>query len=306
MHLKPLLAIAAMSMAIAGCTAPPQTLVTQVTQTTPSGVPPRVMLDVQGLGKAEVKASRLTDLPEQLFITDLYTIFEDNGVGQAFFIVPKGTPAPESASTNFGWLKANGDPATSYDWTSASDYTHTYHNITSASRNPAWLKARFEGEGYAADGVIESRDGELHITHALGDATGKNLKPVLTLRPEAPTELVFATWIGNTMYPLAGVAMGSMATSAYGSYTSYQLELDLSVTSQDDVPLDGLNRENFKLRNLEATPNLYGGERPTLALEARGNGQYTVRVGFWHATRPETVSIDLALRNTPFVRDVEY
>lgn len=305
MRMKPLLAVAALAVAIAGCTAPPQTHVTSVTQTTPSGVPPRVTLDVQGLGKAEVKASRLTDGPEQIFTTSLWTIFDGNYVGAPYFIVPKGAPAPVGGT----WpdrLKANGDPATSYTWTSGDDYTHTLYNIDSSAWNPSWLKARFEGEGYAADGVIESRYGNLSITHTLGDAKGKNLKPLLTLSPEAPAELVFASWDGDDVIPFTTLDMGDLEDDEVETISSYRLELDFSVTSQDDKPLDGLTTANFNVRKLEIAPGQHDTDWPTHTLKARGNGQYTLQVDFRYPVRPETVSVDLALRNTPFVRDVEY
>jgi|GEM_PF-6015752 len=306
MRMKPLLAVAALAVAIAGCTAPPQTPVADQAQLTLSEQAPRVTLDVQGLGKAEVKASRLTDGPEQVFVTSLWTLFDGNSVGEPHFIVPKGAPAPVGATSYSDRLNANGDPATSYTWTEGNEYTHTLYYVERSAWNPSWLKVRFEGEGYAADGVIESRNGNLFITHTLGNAKGRNLKPLLTLSPEAPAELVFATWDGDDVIPFTTLDMGELADDEVGTLHSYRLELDFSVTSQDDKPLDGLTTAHFNVRKLEIAPDEYDTDRPTHALKARGNGQYTLHVDFRYPVRPETVSVDLALRNTPFVRDVEY
>jgi hypothetical protein len=312
MRMKPLLAIAAiaaLAVAIAGC-APPQSQVPSVTQTTPKGFDPRVTLDVQGVGKAEVKASRITHGPEQVFVIALPKLFAGNGVATTVFFMPKGSPHPAGASQGNDWYKANGDPATSYTWTTSDDdeATHRLNTVETWAYNRSWFQARFEGEGYAADGVIASSYDEfITITHPLGDAKGWNLKPRLTFSPAAPAGLAMVSWDNQgDLIPHAALAMAHMAEDKYKIINSYQLELDFSVTSQDDMPLDGLTKDHFKLRSLETTPYHEGTARPTFELEARGKGQYTVRVGFRHAFRPETVSVDLALRDIPFVHDVEY
>jgi hypothetical protein len=308
MRMKPLLAVAALAVAIAGCTAP-QTQVSSVTQTTPKGFAPRVTLDVQGVGKAEVKASRITNGPEQVFVIALPKLFAGNGVATTVFFMPKGSPHPAGASQSNDWYKANGDPATSYTWTTSDDEeaTHRLNAVETSAYNRSWFQARFEGEGYAAEGVIASSYDEfITITHTLGDARGWNLKPLLTFSPAAPAGLAMVAWGNQGLIPQAALAMAHMAEDKYKTINSYQLELDFSVTSQDAMPLDGLTKDHFKLRSLETTPYHEGTALPTFALEARGNGQYTVRVGFRHAVRPETVSVDLALRDIPFVHDVEY
>lgn len=307
MRMKPLLAVAALAVAIAGC-APPQSQVTAVTQTTPKGFAPRVTLDVQGVGKAEVKASRIANGLEQVFLIDIPKLFAGNGVATTVFLMPKGSPLPAGASQSNDWYKANDDPATSYTWIPSGDAeaTHRLNAVETSAYDPSWFQARFEGEGYAADGVIaRSYTGFITITHTLGDAKGWNLKPLLTFSPSAPDGLAIVSF-GERLIPHAALAMAHMAEDQYTITNSYQLELDFSVTSQDDIPLDGLTKDHFKLRSFETTPYHEGTAYPTVALEAHGKGQYTLRVGFRHAVRPETVSVDLALRDIPFVHDLEY
>lgn len=109
------------------------------------------------------------------------------------------------------------------------------------------------------------------------------------------------TWDDQgAMFPQAELAMAQMAEERYETLNSYQLELDFSVTFQDDMPLDGLTKDHFKLRSFATTPFDYCTDPPTFELEARSNGQYTVRVGFRHAIRPTSVSVSVTeLDGTP-------
>lgn len=304
MRLKPLVAIATLAVALAGCTVPPQTPVTDQTRTAPSALAPRVTLDVQGLVKAELNATRFTDGSERYFEVGLSDIFY-----QLAFIVPKGAPEPAGVAPYSDWIKTTDNPAAPYVWAdSEAESTHVLYSVDDEQLDDskaAWLKARFEGEGYEADGLVEAfGNGKVRITHAIGDAAGKSLMPVMMLSPEAPASLVFAKFEEDAIIPMAGLDLNGV--DGVDTFNTYRLELDLSVKTPDDQPMEGLTKEYFGLRNFETTPYSHDDYHPTLALEEHGDGQYTLRVGFRQKTRPGTVTVDIGLRNTPLIRDVEY
>ena len=307
MRLKPILAIAALAVAIAGCSTSPQAGII-APQTAPAATTPRVQLDLQGVGKGTISASRLN-----LDTGEIFEIDRSDLSYVVVYIVPKGTELPEDASIVYYLNDANGDGV--YPEAEVSDdepedgaYTHVVYRFDDLrDAEIAWMQVRFEAEGYAAGGTVASSGSKFLAMHRFGEAeASRNAMPFLSFAPGAPATLRFAVENWDTDALELVETLDVDYELYYDTITTHRLELDLSLTTQDDKPLLGLKRENVDLLRFDVFPDHGNSGEPQLDLAHRGNGIYTLGFDFRHDAVPTTVDVALSLRNTPMIRDVEY
>lgn len=307
MRMKPLLAVAALAVAIAGCTAAPQTLVSSVTQTTPSGLPPRVQLDVQGLAQAEVTASTLTLDPKPLFRMDAGTFAK-----LLSYVVTKNTPLPEGAQDlkwlyNFGGVYYN--VVTNESWAS--------HRLYRLAMQPEamldLLSASFLSDNEpSVTGTLEIlADGSLAVTHPQNEAFDgwESNSPLLKLTSDAPAALRLVAAPNYTWMAVTETKEFTRATRRH------HLEVALILTSNSGKPLLGLTMDALDLHDvsyaLAGSKSTQGvdPENRFVTLKELGEGRYTLGIDLFTDADDvdlQAVTIDLSLRNAPQFRDVEY
>jgi hypothetical protein len=301
--MKPMLAIAALAVALAGCSTPPAG--TLAPQAATPAASPRVQLDVQSLGKGTITASRLTTEAGQVFEIDRPSV-----TNYVVFIVPKDTILPEGARIVRYLNDANGDgvyPGDEVTYEEPADYTHFVYRFDRLRDDEiAWMQVSFKAEGYEADGLVTSSYYDIIATHRFGEEADRNAMPFLRFAPDAPATLHFAGTNYETDAFETYETLNVDAEAVYDTYKTHRFELDLSLTTQDDKPLLGLTKENIDLRHFVLSPFDWHSGHPQLELANLGDGNYTLGIDFRHQAVPTAVEVALRLRNTPMIRDVEY
>ncbi len=307
MRMKPLLAIATLAVAIAGCSVSPQTHVIDPALVS-SRPAPRVTLDVQGLGTGTISSTRLK--------TDVGATFEIDRASVSYnvvHIVPRGTELPAGASIERYLNDANGDgvyPADEvYHDEEPADYTHFVYRFGSLRDDEiAWMQVSFKAEGYEADGLVSSSEHDIIATHRFGEGeASRNATPFLRFAPDAPATLRFAwmNWTTESFETQSTLDVDAQAT--YDTYDTHRFELDLSLTTQDGKPMLGITKDHIDLQRFALKSDSWWEEaNPVLGLEERGNGAYTIGIDFQQSAVPTSIDVALSLKNVPMIRDVEY
>lgn len=304
MRMKPLLAIAALAVSLAGCTPPPAS--TSAPQSAQSTVPPRVQLDLQGLGKGSISTSRFIPQAGQLFSLDPGYLYQ-----RLAFIVPKDSASPSGARIAYYLDDANRDglyPAEEVHQEEPEVYTHLVYRFERPHpEHAAWLQASFEGTEYTADGDLAMfQGGELLIAaHRFGAEANREVTPVLRLAPDAPATLRLA-WKNAESGAFETHEALSFQPGTYESGDSDRLELDLRLTTGDDKPLLGLTKAYIDLLRFEVSPPFYGAPIRFLALTPHDDGNYTLGIDILHRESVAGIDVSLSLKTPPVIRDVEY
>lgn len=309
MPLKPLLTALALTLAVAGCSTLPPSAGIDRAQTAPAVASPRVTLDVQGLAKATITASTLTQDPEEFF-----WIPNDTLHALLAYLVEKDAPLPADAK-DLTWLEhvSSGTPYRIVG--SETEATHRLYRLPMLSEAKlALLKASFpNGSEPNVEAPLKLLpDGSLAILNPQPEAL--NSVPVLTLAEDAPEALCFVKkeypWIANGYEVLP-----TWTWDGEGVVRRARLELALNLETNSGNPLLGLKKEAFELLDVRYTPAnsndstaVYESER-FVTLKELGEGRYTLSIDLLiPAGVPDLqeVSVELSLRNVPQFRDVEY
>lgn len=316
MRMKPLLAIAALSLALSACTAPPQASGTGGSQEARgSGLAPGVALEVQGLARGTITASTLTLNAEHAFLMEGPSF--ERMVGH-FDAHDAATP---SGAVDVTRVAPVGPETFPYMFHPSGD-NMLYRFVPLRAQDMAMVRAHFvKDDRSTVEATIKRLPGGAVVfvnPQPEGFSGWRNYPPVLKFASEAPATLRYIPSITMPRGAIAYAVDNQLNGRDFemGLRNVHRLDLTFTLTTMSGQPLLGITQDFLHVAHLSTfTAAGPDSEREVseddriLSLTELGEGRYKLTFDLYadvNASAPASVKVELELRNAPLIRDVEY